>query len=164
MSNNPSPALAALLSFLFPGLGQLYAGDPRKAVLWALPMLGFILAALWLVFGGVGAITGLVDSPEKRLALLIVNVAFFLYHIAAMINAYDMAKQERASSFGRSGGAAPIILAGLPPRLIIVQHDQRERTIRYRCVPGRLENRPLPAPSRGNATANASSDASPAPS
>ena len=105
MSNNPSPALAALLSFLFPGLGQLYAGDPRKAVLWALPMLGFIIAALWLVFGGVGAITGLVSSPEKRLALLIVNVAFFLYHIAAMINAYDMAKQERSSSFGRSGGA-----------------------------------------------------------
>ncbi len=120
MSNNPSPALAALLSFLFPGLGQLYAGDARKAVLWALPMLGFILAALWLVFGGVGAITGLVSSPEKRLALLIVNVAFFLYHIAAMINAYDMAKQERASSFGRSGGAAPIILAGLIALAMII--------------------------------------------
>ncbi|HYI22678.1 MAG TPA: LCP family protein [Candidatus Limnocylindrales bacterium] len=121
MSNNPSPALAALLSFLFPGLGQLYAGDARKAVLWALPMLGFIIAALWLLVGGVGAITGLVSSPEKRLALLIVNVAFFLYHIAAMINAYDMAKQERASGFGRSGGgAAPIILAGLIALAMIV--------------------------------------------
>jgi len=120
MSNNPSPALAALLSFLFPGLGQLYAGDARKAVLWALPMLGFILAVLWLVFGGVGAVTSLVSSPEKRLALLIVNVAFFLYHIAAMINAYDMARQERSRSFGRSGGAAPIILAGLIALAMII--------------------------------------------
>jgi LCP family protein required for cell wall assembly len=111
MSANPSPALAALLSFIFPGLGQLYAGEPRKAALWALPMVAFILAVLWIVFGGVGVATSLVSSPEKRLALLIVNVAFFLYHIAAMINAYELAKQQRYSGFSSSSGAAPIALA-----------------------------------------------------
>jgi LCP family protein required for cell wall assembly len=110
MSNNPSPTLAALLSFIFPGLGQLYAGDARKAVLWALPMLAFILAILWLVFGGISAALSLFDSPEKRLALLVLNVAFFLYHVAAMLDAYAMAKRE-SSTFGRPSSAAPIALA-----------------------------------------------------
>lgn len=112
MSNNPSPALAALLSFIFPGLGQLYAGDARKAVLWALPMLIFILAVMWVVFGGIGAMASLFSSPEKRIALLVLNGAFFLYHVAAMLDAYSQAKQERYSSFS-SSSAAPIALAVL---------------------------------------------------
>ena len=42
---NPSPALAAFLSFVFPGLGQIYAGQLRKGLLWAVPMLLTVVAA-----------------------------------------------------------------------------------------------------------------------
>ena len=42
----------------------------------------------------------LVSSPEKRLALLALNFAFFLYHLAAMLDAYGVAQGERARSFG----------------------------------------------------------------
>lgn len=110
--SNPSPALAAFLSFIFPGAGQLYAGEPRKAIVWALPMLAFILAVLWLVFGGQGALLGLVTAP-KLLGLLVLNVAFFLYHVAAMLDAYRLANRDRFAGYRRSGGFAPIALASL---------------------------------------------------
>lgn len=109
---NPSPTLAALLSFVFPGAGQIYAGEPRKGVIWALPMLLFIVAIAWLVLGGSGALIGLFSSSEKRLALLVLNLAFFLYHVAAMIDAYDLARRERSRGFGSARGA-PIALAAL---------------------------------------------------
>src|SRR5512141_3148252 len=114
MSVNPSPALAALLSFLFPGLGQFYAGDLRKAVLWALPMLLFILGIIWLLLGGTIGMIALITNAQTRVALLVLNVALFLYHVAAMVDAYSMAKAGRGYGFGRSGGSgAPIALAAL---------------------------------------------------
>ena len=113
MSLNPSPAIAALLSFLFPGLGQIYAGELRKGILWALPMLLFILGIVWLLIGPKLAIANLVFSPQARVALLVLNFAFFLYHVAAMVDAYSVAKAERYRGFSRTSSSAPIILAGL---------------------------------------------------
>ncbi|MEP7379175.1 MAG: LCP family protein [Chloroflexota bacterium] len=113
MSLNPSPALAALLSFLFPGLGQLYAGSVRKGVLWALPMLLFILAIIWLLIGPKIAIANLVFNPQTRVAILVLNTAFFFYHVAAMVDAYSMAKTERYRGFSRPSPIAPIALAAL---------------------------------------------------
>jgi TM2 domain-containing membrane protein YozV len=43
MSRNPSPVIAAALSLIFPGLGQIYAGAVRRGVLWALPTLALIV-------------------------------------------------------------------------------------------------------------------------
>jgi LCP family protein required for cell wall assembly len=108
--NNPSPALAAFLSFIFPGAGQLYAGEPRKAIIWALPMLAFIIGVLWLVLGGSAAVTGLITGP-KLLGLIVLNVAFFLYHVAAMLDAYQLANRERFAGYRRAGGVAPVLLA-----------------------------------------------------
>lgn len=111
MSLNPSPALAALLSFFLPGLGQIYAGSLRKGVLWALPMLLFILSIVWLLIGPKIGIVGLITNPQTRVAILVLNLAFFLYHVAAMVDAYSMAKIERYRGFGRSSSVAPIALA-----------------------------------------------------
>ena len=124
MSVNPSPALAALLSFIFPGLGQIYAGNIRKGLLWALPMLLFIVAVIWLLLGGQTAILNLGFDPQKRLALLVLNIAFFLYHVAAMIDAYQVARMERYHGFGSSRGT-PIALAALVA-LAIVLHGVPE--------------------------------------
>jgi len=124
MSLNPSPALAALLSFIFPGLGQIYAGNIRKGLLWALPMLLFIVAVIWLLLGGQTAILNLGFDPQKRLALLVLNIAFFLYHVAAMVDAYQVARMERYHGFGSSRGT-PIALAALVA-LAIVLHGVPE--------------------------------------
>ena len=40
-----SPVLAAFLSFVFPGLGQFYAGQTRRGVIWAIPMVIVIIGA-----------------------------------------------------------------------------------------------------------------------
>jgi anionic cell wall polymer biosynthesis LytR-Cps2A-Psr (LCP) family protein/TM2 domain-containing membrane protein YozV len=113
MSLNPSPAIAALLSFFFPGVGQIYAGDLRKGVLWAIPMILFVLAIIWLLIGPKLAIANLIFSPQTRMAILVLNVAFFLYHVAAMVDAYSVAKAERYRGFNRTSATAPVVLAGL---------------------------------------------------
>jgi TM2 domain-containing membrane protein YozV len=79
-----SPRLALLLSLLWPGLGQFYNGQVRKgailAVLYATSLLliifasplGFIMAALLLVYGGADAyrVAGYyerwISGPQKR--------------------------------------------------------------------------------------------------
>jgi len=110
MSSNPSPAVAAFLSFLFPGAGQVYAGETRKGLIWAIPMFIFVFAVIWFLLSGSQAMIAFFANPQNRLALLVVNVAFFLYHIAAMLDAYGVAQRERGRSFGYSAGA-PIVLA-----------------------------------------------------
>lgn len=115
--SNKSPTLAALLSFIFPGLGQIYAGETRKGVIWAIPMLVIIVFGAWIVVGG--KLIGFVTSSQNQVALLIFNVAFFLYHVAAMLDAYDVARQDRVVSYGRPRGA-PIALAALIAVTIII--------------------------------------------
>jgi LCP family protein required for cell wall assembly len=109
----PSPALAALLSFLFPGLGQVYAGALRRGLLWAIPMAIFVLGVIWILAGGMNALVGLVLNPQTRNALLVLNIAFFFYHLAAMFDAYAVARQERLVIGGGPARAAPAALAGL---------------------------------------------------
>ena len=111
MSSNPSPAVAALLSFLFPGAGQVYAGEVRKGLIWAIPMFLFIIGVLWIVLGGQGTVLGLLRY-QTLLAILVLNIAFFFYHVAAMLDAYAVAQRERSRGYGYAGGA-PILLAAL---------------------------------------------------
>ena len=122
MSSNPSPAIAALLSFLFPGAGQIYAGETRKGLIWAIPMLLFVVAVIAILLSGQTAMLSLISSPQKRMALLALNFAFFLYHLAAMIDAYAVAQRVRQESFGSSrySSTAPIVLAVLVSLTLII--------------------------------------------
>ena len=108
-----SPALAAALSLVFPGLGQIYAGDVRRGLLWAIPTLVLVLAAIVVLAGGQNALLTLVSTDEKVLALVALNIAFFFYHVAAMFDAYGIAgRSRRVAGFGASGasGMALIVL------------------------------------------------------
>jgi TM2 domain-containing membrane protein YozV len=81
MSRNPSPAVAALLSFVFPGLGQVYAGRPLRGLIMAMPMLLLVLGILLLLTGAIDAI-GLFTNSQSIAALLVLNIAFLFYHLA----------------------------------------------------------------------------------
>ena len=122
MSSNPSPAVAAILSFLFPGAGQVYAGETRKGLIWAIPMFLFVIVVVVMLVGGSSAMLGLISSPQRRLALLVFNVAFFLYHLASMLDAYGVAQRERSRSvgFSTSTGTAPIVLAALVSLTLVI--------------------------------------------
>jgi len=80
------PALAAALSFLFPGLGQVYAGQPLLAAVLAVPVLVLILVA---------AIAGLLVADRMRnvlfsaiflTGLLVLDVALLLWRLFAILH------------------------------------------------------------------------------
>jgi len=62
-----SPAVAAALSWLVPGLGQLYQGRTLKGWLFMVPLLAAVVAGL--VLGG-GRVAYWQWGPDKRLAFL----------------------------------------------------------------------------------------------
>ena len=74
MSRNPSPVIAAALSLIFPGLGQIYAGATRRGVLWALPTLALIVLVAIAIVGKV-PLTNLVTA-QATLAVIALEFAF----------------------------------------------------------------------------------------
>jgi len=96
-ASSRSPNVAAALSLLFPGLGQLYAGHRRRAALFALPMLVVIvLVVLAVTRGWMSVLTALLDV-EVLVGLLVAIAALFLYHAAAIIDAYQLVARQRAA-------------------------------------------------------------------
>jgi LCP family protein required for cell wall assembly len=82
---------AAFLSFLFPGLGQAYAGRGRRAALFALPAFALALLAVGLLvrYGLIGF--GLWLGQTSVLSTLaFVNAGIFAYRLAACVDAYRL--------------------------------------------------------------------------
>src|SRR5687768_17399512 len=96
MNSLPSPALAAALSFLFPGLGQVYAGAVRRGILLAIPFVIFVVGILLLLTGGSNRLINLFSRSETLVALLFVLAVLFFYHVSAVIDAYRLASVRRA--------------------------------------------------------------------
>jgi polyisoprenyl-teichoic acid--peptidoglycan teichoic acid transferase len=105
-SRRPSVGGAVLLSFVWPGLGQLYAGRRRRALIFALPAL--------LLVGG--ALIAVARSPEVfALRLLVPSFAYFMialivvhaaWRVAAIVDASAVARRAR----GVAGRALPLVL------------------------------------------------------
>ena len=118
--SNRSPVIAAFLSLLFPGLGQVYAGETRRGVLWAIPMFVAIFAVGLLLLGGSKAIDSLLTA-QAALALVILDLAFFVYHVAAMVDAYVVVRRGQPQTVSRGPlRAAPIALAVLVALAIVL--------------------------------------------
>ena len=101
-SRPPRPWLAALLSFVFPGLGQAYASRWRPAVLFAVPVL--LLAALTIaVVGGIaGDLGNSLLSTGFLTAVLVLNGALLFWRAAAIAHAGLTPRRELAGSRRRS--------------------------------------------------------------
>jgi LCP family protein required for cell wall assembly len=87
MIENPSPrhsTLAAFLSFLFPGLGQAYAGNRRLAALFALPVAILILAALLVVIAGGREVLNSFLSASFLTALIGLDIALMAWRLVAI--------------------------------------------------------------------------------
>jgi len=103
----PSPALAATLSFLLPGLGQLWAGFRTRGALLLAPVI--VLAGLVAGFAiaeGAGRFLGLLLQPGVLITILVLDVALLAYRIGAMVDAYRLLRipkqpgRQRAASLG----------------------------------------------------------------
>jgi len=78
------PALAAFLSFLFPGLGQAYAGNRKLAVLLALPVVVLVLVGLGMYLAaGRGALNSVL-SASFLTALIGLDVALLIWRLFAI--------------------------------------------------------------------------------
>ena len=67
------PWLAALLSFVIPGLGQLYARRTLLALLFALPILVLALVVIGVVSGSLSGLRNSLFSSQVLIGVLVVN-------------------------------------------------------------------------------------------
>ena len=82
-----SPHVAAVLSFLWPGLGQWYGGRTRAAILFAVPVIGVALILLVRVLGGIGQIAALLLSPSSALTLVILIGLLAVWRLLSIADA-----------------------------------------------------------------------------
>jgi LCP family protein required for cell wall assembly len=108
-----SPALAGLLSFAIPGLGQAFAGAWRRGLAVAAPAV--VLAAfgvgIWLIDRGILVRAAL--TPPVLLGIVGLSVAIGLYRIWAIADAYWIARARGGDadrSVPRRGASLLVLL------------------------------------------------------
>ena len=102
-----SPAVAAFLSFVLPGLGQIAVGARRRGVILGLPLVGVIVLGFLLYLFDKNGIVGALVHPEVILALVIVDLLLGLIHFIAIGDAYQLARRRvtRAAWQVRAGAS-----------------------------------------------------------
>ena len=91
-----TPFAAGLLSYLFPGLGQVSVGNRGRAAIVALPMVAVLgVFALILIFDR-SSLFGLALNQGWLTSLLILDLMLFVYHLWAVLDAYVLAGKTRS--------------------------------------------------------------------
>ena len=109
---HPRPWLAAVLSFVFPGLGQAYAGYRVLALILALPVIALIVVALLLLNGFGGPLRNALLSSGFLAAVLAANVALFIWRASAIAHA-GLAAPTAESNARRLGLASAAVLVAM---------------------------------------------------
>jgi LCP family protein required for cell wall assembly len=145
-----SPFTAAFLSLIFPGLGQLYAGAPMRA-------LGFAAVPIMLIALGSGVLlrmdrlelVGLVLNPFLLSSVFVVNIIILLYRLVAIIDAYRVAEYVNAyaaSGDGRLGrariprnmlsmaGLLAVILVMAGSHVVVARYDMLAMELTGDCI------------------------------
>jgi LCP family protein required for cell wall assembly len=90
---------AAFLSFLYPGLGHAYLGRWLRALLWALiPTLSIIGLVLYVAGQDKVALAG--ELAVDPTPLFVVLIADFLYRLAAVLDAWRLARDPNVGTQG----------------------------------------------------------------
>ena len=113
----PSPAVAGFLSFLFPGLGQLYVRHRRPAAVFAVPVLALIALIAIQSVSGIQFFFAQAVDPSFALAALVVIVVLGIWRLASIGHAV-LAAQVPGKRL-RPGLAAAVLILGLA---VVVPH------------------------------------------
>lgn len=117
-----SAVLAAALSFIWPGLGQGWAGARRRALLFALPMMLLVAAALLtLIVQGRARALGLLLQPSVLLGLLALNVVVLVYRLVAIVDAYRVANRRWPPSVRGQSAIAAVLLGVVLGAALLMQ-------------------------------------------
>ena len=111
-----SAAVAALLSFIFPGLGHLYLGRRRQALVFALPAIVVAVAIGLELLRGFDSILANVITPSGSLTILILFLLAGGWRVVAIVDAVLIARRQ-------TGLRAPAAMfAGALLALVFVAH------------------------------------------
>jgi LCP family protein required for cell wall assembly len=85
---NPRAPLAALLSFVFPGVGQAYNGERRLAWVLAIPAILLIVLGVLVVSIARNAVLVRLLDARFLIGLIVLDVAFLAWRVIAIVQAY----------------------------------------------------------------------------
>ena len=89
VSSQRSGAVAAILSFLFPGLGQAYLGRRREALILAVPVLVLLMVlVVWLVSSGLTRAGARLLDPSVAVYAAVLSAIVVVWWAAAIILAW----------------------------------------------------------------------------
>jgi LCP family protein required for cell wall assembly len=134
------PALAAALSFLFPGLGQAYAGQGLLAAILATPVLLLAVIVIVALSFGTDSLRNQALSSSFLVGLLVLDVALALWRLFAIAQA-GFAQAWLAQPTGRGpaisgtagiGQVGPGVVAVTGPgaAAVTVSHGEGDRARR----------------------------------
>jgi hypothetical protein len=105
-----SAVLAALLSFVWPGLGQLFLGRRRAAAVFAVPAILFALwAALQLSDGAAYFATSLLDDTYL-VPLIVLVLAFGAWRVASVVHALLTGSRGRRPRIAETAVSGALVL------------------------------------------------------
>ncbi|MES2209904.1 MAG: LCP family protein [Chloroflexota bacterium] len=85
-----SPGIVTFLSFLFPGLGHLYARHTRAAAVFAIPVLVLIGFVLLQLPGGIDTFAAQLIAPSFALGTLLVIVVLGVWRLVSIGHAFRL--------------------------------------------------------------------------
>jgi len=106
------PLIAALLSCLLPGAGQLYLGERRRGTAMLVITALFLAVAVGL-WSEPAAVSRMVVQPRALLALLVADAGLLVFRAMAVLDAYLLAARERGRTSAPAGGWRTGAAAGL---------------------------------------------------
>ena len=112
-----SPSLAALLSFVWPGLGQLYVGRRRAALLFALPAVAVTLLVLFQARQGLTVLAARFVDPGYALAACILIILVGAWRAVAVLHAYSTGERVRVRRSPELGALSALLI------LILATHS-----------------------------------------
>lgn len=108
-----SPAVAAFLSFVLPGLGQVALGAIRRGLILGIPLVAVVLVTVVLLITDRGDLIGALLKPQVVLALVVLDLILGLIHLIAIGDAYRLARRRVSRSAWQLRAGAPGLLAVL---------------------------------------------------
>ena len=110
------PPVAAALSFLFPGLGQVAAGRARRGAIVAIPALAVVASFVLVLLFARHQLFGEALNTQWLMSLLIVDLLAMAYHLWAIVDAYLLARRGKPLPIGTarylSIGAVVVLVVG----------------------------------------------------
>jgi LCP family protein required for cell wall assembly len=123
---NMHPSIAALLSAILPGTGQIYVGQRGRGRNLLIADAAMLAVALFFFHDKLSIATALV-KPTTLAVLMIVSIGLLGYRVWAADDAYRIAREYSGSRrlTGLASVAAVVVLAGvlLAPHVVFAYYD-----------------------------------------